>query len=371
MAKAIERAALALCCGALGTLWAVLLGMLRQQGRLLARIEALEAERATAAQTERGAAPPRHPVGAPFAPFELPDLAGASVTLDAIASRRILFVHWDPGCGFCERIGPDLAALSDRLAEHDTELVLVSHGTPERNRDWAAGAGVRYRILLQADARMEAFKTLGTPVAYLVDEQRRVAAPLATGADEVLELARAAARGGTILPAQRPLTQSRIERHGIRRGARAPDFTLPDLDGREVALADFRGRRVLLVFSDPACGPCDEVAAALGASGSADEDPALLMISHGDLDANRRKAAEHGIRFPVLLQAGRRVARDYGIFATPVAFLISEDGRVATDVAKGPHEVLALAGTAQRIAAGARDDRAVLPVMFSEGSPRR
>ena len=205
MAKAIERAALAVCCGGLGALWAVLLRMLRQQGRLLARVEALEAERAAAAaQPERGLAPPRHPVGTPFAPFELPDVAGVSVTLDAIASRRILFVHWDPGCGFCERIGADLAGLSDRLAEHDTELVLVSHGTPERNRDWAAGAGVRCRILLQPDARMEAFKTLGTPVAYLVDEQRRVAAPLATGADEVLELARAAARGSTVLPGQRP-----------------------------------------------------------------------------------------------------------------------------------------------------------------------
>ena len=31
-------------------------------------------------------------------------------------------------------------------------------------------------------------------------------------------------------------------------GERLPDFTLPDLEGRPVRLADFRGRRVLLTF---------------------------------------------------------------------------------------------------------------------------
>ena len=31
-------------------------------------------------------------------------------------------------------------------------------------------------------------------------------------------------------------------------GAKAPEFTLPDQDGKQVSLADFRGRRILLVF---------------------------------------------------------------------------------------------------------------------------
>jgi peroxiredoxin len=34
----------------------------------------------------------------------------------------------------------------------------------------------------------------------------------------------------------------------IEAGARAPDFTLPDQDGKPVSLADFRGRPLLLVF---------------------------------------------------------------------------------------------------------------------------
>ncbi len=34
----------------------------------------------------------------------------------------------------------------------------------------------------------------------------------------------------------------------IAPGEQAPDFTLPDQDGRPVSLGDFRGRRVVLVF---------------------------------------------------------------------------------------------------------------------------
>ena len=44
----------------------------------------------------------------------------------------------------------------------------------------------------------------------------------------------------------------------IAAGAAGPDFTLRDQDGEKVSLADFRGRKLLLVFprcdSSPVCG---------------------------------------------------------------------------------------------------------------------
>jgi len=372
MAKAIERMALVTCCGAAGAAWATLFGLLRQQGRLLARIEALESARPAFALEDGPAPAPRLEVGAPIGPFALPDLTAATVALEDLESRRILLVHWDPGCGFCDQIAAPLAALEDDLARHGTELVLVSHRSAEENRRCADKAGLSCRILLQEQTRMDAFKTMGTPVAYLVDERRRVTAPEAVGAEAVLELARAAARGRTFLRSERPLSESRIVRDGLKPGTPAPEFTLPELDGGSVALSDFRGRRVLLVFTDPACGPCDELASELAAmcgERPADASPAIVMVSRGDVDANRRKVARYGLTLPVLLQPGWQLSREYGIFATPVGFLISEDGRIATHVARGPGEVLALARTPQ--IPGVPAQRGTLPIVFSEGSRQR
>ena len=143
----------------------------------------------------------------------------------------------------------------------------------------------------------------------------------------------------------RPLSESRIVRDGLKAGTPAPGFSLPEINGGTVSLEQFRGRKVLLVFSDPHCGPCDMVAPDLvrfhrkhGNNGLA-----VIMVGRGDAEQNEKKAIEHGISFPVVLQEKWKLSRQYGIFATPVAFLIGKDGVIVGDVAKGSDEVIALA----------------------------
>src|SRR5947209_10945002 len=54
-------------------------------------------------------------------------------------------------------------------------------------------------------------------------------------------------------------TPSRLGRSGLKPGKKAPDFTLPSVAGPEVALHDFAGRPVLLVFTQTGCGPCHTI----------------------------------------------------------------------------------------------------------------
>src|SRR5262249_60436298 len=105
----------------------------RQKGRLLRRLEAREQPRAPpatapAAGPSPAAAPPSGlPLGTVAPPFELPDLAGKRRTLAEFHGRRLLLIFFNPRCGFCARMAPDLAALPTHGAEgRPLPLVLAS-----------------------------------------------------------------------------------------------------------------------------------------------------------------------------------------------------------------------------------------------------
>jgi peroxiredoxin len=342
---ALSGVVVVLAAGLLGV-FGLLQQMLRQQGRLLRRIESLEnaGPAVAAAEPVEGLA-----VGTPLPGFRLPDTVGRLASLQDFRGKRLLLVHWNPQCGFCELIAPELASIQPALEKCQTELVLVSYGDVESNRRFAEQHGLTCRILhLDGAEPLEFFASLGTPVAYLVDEEGHIAERLAVGANEVPALARRAAVEPGTPPFKRSVEESRLEREGLKAGTPAPTFSLADLNGETVSLQDYRGRRVLLVFSDPTCGPCNALAPKLARfqREEAGDDLAVLLVSRGDLEANRAKAEEHDFEFPVLIQPGWRVSKAYGIFVTPIAFLIDEAGTIARDVAQGADAVLALASAA-------------------------
>ena len=142
----------------------------------------------------------------------------------------------------------------------------------------------------------------------------------------------------------KPLTNSRIERNGIKPGTAAPEFALSEIRGGTVSLKEYRGRRVLLVFSDPHCGPCAQLAPDLVRAHrrAGPNRAAIVLVSRGDPEENKHKAAEQGFEFPVVIQERWKLSRQYGIFATPVAFLIDPDGRIARPVAVGTSHIQSL-----------------------------
>jgi peroxiredoxin len=146
----------------------------------------------------------------------------------------------------------------------------------------------------------------------------------------------------------RSLARSKLKRDGLKPGEPAPDFRLPCLDGTERSLRDHRGRRVLLVFSDPHCGPCTVLAPELEKFHEASPEIQLLLISRGEPKDNRAKVKEHGLKFPVLLQQRWEISRRFAMFATPVAYLIDEHGVIAHDVAVGVDQIQALLSIAAK-----------------------
>src|SRR5688572_33158913 len=100
---------------------------------------------------------------------------------------------------------------------------------------------------------------------------------------------------------------------GLPVGSEAPAFELPDLNGTRHTLAQYRGRRVLMVFYSPQCGFCTEMLPRLAAQAQAGgaTGPVVLVITSGGAEENRRQMQEHGVRCPVLLQKGMEVYTQY------------------------------------------------------------
>ena len=120
---------------------------------------------------------------------------------------------------------------------------------------------------------------------------------------------------------------SRLGRNGLRPGKKAPAFRLPSVVGPEAALADYAGRKVLLVFVQTGCGPCGAVVPDLNQLHRGGKYQ-LLVVNNADRDKAREWVNEHNAEFPVLIQDKWAVSKRYEVIATPFAFLIDEKGVV-------------------------------------------
>lgn len=120
-------------------------------------------------------------------------------------------------------------------------------------------------------------------------------------------------------------------------GVAAPDFTLKDLDGKEVHLADLKGKIVVLEWFNPDC-PFVKAAHTQGslqkmAADVVSGDVVWLAINSGGpgkqghgAEASRSGAERFGMKHPVLLDESGAVGRAYGAERTPHMFVIDQQG---------------------------------------------
>ncbi len=119
-------------------------------------------------------------------------------------------------------------------------------------------------------------------------------------------------------------------------GTTAPDFSLPDYDGKTVSLSDFQGRKALLVvFMCNHCPFVKHVAPELAKM--TDEYQQLgvgvVGISSNDIanhpddapDKMKVEAAQQGYHFPYLYDADQRVATAYRAACTPDFYVFDAD----------------------------------------------
>jgi peroxiredoxin len=127
---------------------------------------------------------------------------------------------------------------------------------------------------------------------------------------------------------------------GPQVGVAAPDFALPDLEGRVHRLSELRGRVVVLNFWATWCPPCiDEMPSlerlhqALGERGVA-----VIAVSVDERFSDVPAFVEKfRLTFPILYDEGKKVSRKYQSFKYPETYILDRDGRLKSKVV-GPRD---------------------------------
>src|SRR5687768_5772594 len=151
----------------------------------------------------------------------------------------------------------------------------------------------------------------------------------------------------------------------LKPGEPAPDFSGATTDGRQVSLADFRGRKLVMYFYPMDDTPgCTKQACSLRDHNAeiVAKGAAILGVSTQDEASHRKFTEKYRLNFPLLADTDGAVGRAYGTLggsglmsklksaagmADRITFVIDENGRIAhvldkPQVGRHAEEVLAL-----------------------------
>ncbi len=128
-------------------------------------------------------------------------------------------------------------------------------------------------------------------------------------------------------------------------GADAPNFNLEDENQNKVTLANYKGKKTLLVFSQESCPYCEDFYPVLNAFQETKPDIEVVILQLGsDSKANKAYKVQQGINAPILA-ATQFDMENYKVQRTPTSVLIDEEGKiVATQNVKELDELFDFVG---------------------------
>lgn len=120
---------------------------------------------------------------------------------------------------------------------------------------------------------------------------------------------------------------------GLEVGYLAPDFALPDLEGKVRRLSDYRGKVVLLNFWSTWCKPCREEMPSMQRAFERHNRHGFEIVAVS-LNVEGKPVVEEFVQefdltFTVLLDPKKRTGRLYRIYALPTSFLVDPEGGIA------------------------------------------
>ena len=128
----------------------------------------------------------------------------------------------------------------------------------------------------------------------------------------------------------------------FEKGAPAPNFTLPDLNGKMVSLADYKGQVVLLNIWATWCGPCVEEMPSMEKLHQELKDEKFVILAVS-IDESGAKAVrpfmkKHKLSFPALIDSAGTINTLYQTTGVPESFIIDKQWAVYVEEIIGPRD---------------------------------
>jgi len=125
-------------------------------------------------------------------------------------------------------------------------------------------------------------------------------------------------------------TEAKASALAEERGDPAPDFTLPDLQGRSVTLSEHRGKTVVVDFWATWCPPCIFQVPELNKFWNANKDRGDLMVIGVAVDVEGAEvvapwAEEQGVEYTIVI-GDESLAKKFGAMGFPTLAIVRPDG---------------------------------------------
>lgn len=127
---------------------------------------------------------------------------------------------------------------------------------------------------------------------------------------------------------------------GLQVGSLAPNFTLSTLDGKRLALSDYRGKTVMLNFWYATCPGCLQEMPAMQKFYAAQQVAGKNFVILGvnildDAQTASQFARQQKLSYPIVLDQNQHVLALYNVNSTPTSYFIDGKG-IIRSIVVGP-----------------------------------
>ena len=273
-----------------------------------------------------------HPMVGRRAPdFAAQDPSGPWLPSSSLKDRPMALLFFRPGAPFAPDLAREMGRMRSDPSFHSIVFLGIAQDSLDRIKEYIRVQNLSLPLMRDPGTIAQEYGIGEFPTIVLIDDDGvvrfRMDGYLGRQFQPRLNATEAALRELPHLGAPKGVTVDLV----YTEHPRAPVFSARELDGRTVSLAALKGQVIVLNFFDQVCPHCQRDLPLMAPVLREFRSRGVTAIGVSSRDAGgqmRKFLKEHGVDYPVVIDPGREIFRQYDSTRTPDTFFIDRDGFV-------------------------------------------